>query len=51
MGRILVVEDDGLFGEALCQVLSRAGYVTSLATGLPDCVGNFEAEQPLTSCW
>ena len=27
MGRILVVEDDGTFGEALCQVLSRAGYV------------------------
>jgi CheY-like chemotaxis protein len=47
MGRILVVEDDGTFGEALCQVLSRAGYVTSLATDFQTALGILESEQPL----
>ncbi len=47
MGRILVVEDDRTFGEALCQVLSRAGYATSLATDFQTALGILEAEQPL----
>jgi CheY-like chemotaxis protein len=46
-GRILVVEDDRTFGEALCQVLSRAGYATSLATDFQTALGILEAEQPL----
>ncbi len=47
MGRILVVEDDRTFGEALCQVLGRAGYVASLATDFQTALGILEAEQPL----
>jgi CheY-like chemotaxis protein len=47
MGRILVVEDDPTFGEALCQVLSGAGYATSLATDFQTALGILEAEQPL----
>ena len=47
MGRILVVEDDQTFGEALCQVLSRAGYVTTLATDFQTALAILEAEQPL----
>ncbi len=46
-GRILVVEDDRTFGEALCQVLDREGYDATLATDFQTALGILEAEQPL----
>jgi CheY-like chemotaxis protein len=46
-GRILVVEDDRTFGEALCQVLDREGYETTLATDFQAALAILEAEQPL----
>jgi CheY-like chemotaxis protein len=46
-GRILVVEDDRTFGEALCQVLDHEGYDATLATDFQTALGILEAEQPL----
>lgn len=45
--RILVVEDDPTFGEALCQVLRGEGYVTQLACEFRSALEILEAEQPL----
>ena len=46
-GRILVVEDDRTFGEAVCQVLRGAGYAADLATDFRAALQILEAEQPL----
>lgn len=45
--RILVVEDDRTFGEALCQVLSREGYFALLASDFQRALEILEAEEPL----
>jgi CheY-like chemotaxis protein len=42
---ILVVEDDRVFGEALCQVLSNAGYCPTLASDFRTALEALEARQ------
>ncbi len=44
---ILVVEDDPVFGAALCQVLNVRGYGATLTTGFNDALQVLEAEQPI----
>ena len=46
-GNILVVEDDRICGEALCQVLTSRGYDVTLATGFQTALEILEAESPL----
>jgi len=45
--RVLVVEDDRTFGEALCQVLSGGGYSVALATDFQKALEVLEADEPL----
>ncbi len=45
--RILVVEDDPTFGQALCQVLAHAGYEAVFAADFRSALEVLEAEQPL----
>jgi CheY-like chemotaxis protein len=45
--RILVVEDDATFGQALCKVLAHAGYETVFAADFRSALEALEAEQPL----
>ena len=46
-GNILVVDDDKICGEALCQVLTGQGYDVTLATGFQTALEILEAERPL----
>jgi CheY-like chemotaxis protein len=46
-GNILVVDDDEICGEALCQVLTGQGYDVTLATGFQTALQILEAEKPL----
>jgi CheY-like chemotaxis protein len=46
-GNVLVVDDDKICGEALCQVLSGQGYGVTLATGFQTALEILEAERPL----
>jgi CheY-like chemotaxis protein len=46
-GHILVVDDDRIFGEALCQVLRAAGHAATLATEFRTALEILEAERPL----
>jgi CheY-like chemotaxis protein len=45
--RILVVEDDVTFGQALRQVLTHAGYDVAVAADFRTALGVLEDEQPL----
>jgi CheY-like chemotaxis protein len=45
--RILVVEDDATFGQALRQVLAQAGYEAALAADFRAALEVLEDEQPL----
>jgi CheY-like chemotaxis protein len=45
--RILVVEDDSTFGQALCQLLSSGGYCAALATNFRTALEVLEADQRL----
>jgi CheY-like chemotaxis protein len=46
-GRILVVEDDRTFGEALCQVLDHEGYRSTLASDFQTALEVLEADVPV----
>ena len=46
-GHVLLVEDDGTLGEALCKVLRQGGYATTLATGFSTALEILEAERPI----
>jgi CheY-like chemotaxis protein len=46
-GHILVVEDDKAFGEALGQILRRAGFDVVVATDFRTALGVLEAERPV----
>ena len=50
-GQILVVEDDPTFGEALCQVLDRAGYAATLATDFRQRWKFSKQNSRWISCW
>jgi DNA-binding NtrC family response regulator len=45
--RILVVEDDNSFGEAVCQVLSHSGYATILARDFRAALNVLESEEEI----
>ncbi|HET7883799.1 MAG TPA: response regulator [Acetobacteraceae bacterium] len=46
-GQVLVVEDDVTLGEALCEMLRREGYATTLANGFNIALEILEGERPL----
>jgi CheY-like chemotaxis protein len=45
--RILVVEDDVAFGQALCRILAQAGYETVFATDYRSALDTLEGEQQI----